>query len=310
MDAYLGDAVLRNALLFCIPILLAAFGELLIERAGILNLAIEGMVSLGASATFVVAYASQAPTTVAVVAGAVASAAIGAALAHLTVDRNLDHATVGLALLVFSLGAASLLYRLVIGVQTTPARVETLTTLKPFLTQIPVIGPILFRQPWPVWIVLLGIVPMWFLLHRTTIGLRLRATGENPRSMDSLGVPVRRIRWSAVLAGSVLIGLAGATYPLILSGGWSEGTIGGRGWLALMVVILARWRVGLLLPAAFLFAYLDAVSFSLAIATHAVPTQVIQMLPFVLAIVVIGSSYGRARAPGSLAKRYDREARV
>lgn len=310
MDAYIGDVVFRNALLFCVPILLAAFGELLIERAGILNLAIEGMVSLGASATFAVAYSTQFPTTVAVAAGAVASAVIGVGLAHLTVDRNLDHATVGLALLVFSLGAGSLLYRLVVGVQATPARVETLTTLKPFLTQVPLIGPVLFQQPWPVWLVLLGILPMWLLLHRTTVGLRLRATGENPRSMDSLGVPVRRIRWSAVLAGSVLIGLAGATFPLILSGGWSEGTVGGRGWLALLVVILARWRVGLLLPAAFLFAYLDALSFSLAIATDAIPTQLIQMLPFLLAIVVIASSYGRARAPGSLGERYDREARA
>lgn len=308
MDAYLGEAVLRSALLLCVPILLAALGELVIERSGTLNLAIEGMVSISAATTFVVAFTSGS-FVLAVICGIGIVVAIGLLFGHMTIDRRLDQTTVGLALLVLGLGGGSLIYRLSIGVDPRPARVETIAPVRSFMEDVPLVGPILFRQPWPVWVALCSVVPVWWILNRTSIGLRLRATGENPKSMDSIGVPVRAIRYGAIAAGAVLIGLAGACYPLLLAGGWSEGTVGGRGWLALMVVILSRWRVELLLPAAFLFAYLDAISFSLAIDTDAIPSQLIQMTPYLVAIIVIATSYGRSSAPRSLAKAYDREAR-
>lgn len=309
MNTYLGATVFQNALLFCVPILLAALGALIMEKGGILNLGIEGMVTLAAATTFVITYETAGNAMSGVLVAVAVTLVVGALLAHLTVDRRLDQATVGLATLVLCLGGASLAYRLVIGVQTSAARIETLPTLQPTLAEIPYVGRIVFQQPWPVWAALAAIIPIWWVINRTNVGLRLRATGENPKSVDSLGISVRRIRYLAVLAGSTLIALAGACYPLLLAGGWAEGTVGGRGWLALLVVILARWRVGLLLPAAFTFAYLDAISFSLAIQTDAIPSQVVQMVPFLAAIVVIASSYGRARAPAALAKAYDREAR-
>jgi simple sugar transport system permease protein len=305
--------LLRTMIVVATPLLVAALGELVLERAGILNLAIEGMVTLGAAAAFVVLFAMAGLTggvALSLLSAATAAAVVGLVLAYLCVGLRANQITVGLGLLIFSLGAASLLYRAVVGVTTSPPRVPTLTPeAVPGLAEIPYLGTVLFRHNLFVYAALLLVVPVWWLLFRTPLGLRIRATGENPKSADSLGLPVQRIRYGAVLAGSALIGLAGAFFPLVLTGGWSESTVGGRGWLALMLVIFGRWRPWQVVAGALLFAYVDAVGFVFAATSRLIPVQFLQMLPYVLAIAVLVQVYQRAQAPAALAKPYDREAR-
>lgn len=295
------------------PLLVAALGELIIERSGILNLSIAGTVALGASATFVTTH--QVGDTVAgVAAGLLAALAVGALigllLAYFTVTLRAPQVTVGLGLFIFGLGAASMLYRAVIGVSTESVRIETLPEIAiPGLSRLPFLGDILFRQNIYVYGAYLMVIPVSWFLFRTPVGLRLRGVGENPKSLDSLGVPVFRMRYLAVIAGSALIGLAGAFFPLSLTGGFDPGSATARGWLALMLVIFGRWRPLQMLLGALLFAYVDALQFKFAVTVKAIPPQFLLMLPYLLAIVVLVRVYGRAEAPAGLTKPYDREAR-
>jgi len=305
--------MLRTMVLVATLLLLGAFGELLLELSGILNLAIEGTETLAAAATFVIVFkiSGNAGIAAGLAGGALAGMAVALLLALFSVTLRANQITVGLALLILGLGAGSFLYRVVVGITTRPTRIRTLAAVPiPLLRHVPVLGTVLFRQNLLVYGTLLIVAPLWWLLFRTPAGLRLRATGENPKAVDSLGLSVQRIRYIAAIAGGALIGLAGAFFPLVLLGGFNQNIIGGRGWLALMLVIFGRWRPLPILLGALLFAYLDALQFQLAARVKAVPTQFLQMLPYVLAILVLVQVYNRARAPAALTLPFDREARL
>jgi ABC-type uncharacterized transport system permease subunit len=304
----------RLMIIAATPLLVAALGELIIERSGVLNLSIAGTVALGASATFVVTH-KVGDSVGGVLAGLAAALAVGALmgllLAYFSVTLRAPQVTVGLGLFVFAVGAASMLYRAVIGVSTESVRVQTLPEVAiPGLSRLPFVGDVLFRHNLFVYGAFLLAIPVGWFLFRTPIGLRLRGVGENPKSLDSLGVPVFRMRYLAVIAGSALIGLAGAFFPLSLTGGFDAGSATARGWLALMLVIFGRWRPMQILIGALLFAYVDALQFKFAVTVKAIPPQFLLMLPYVLAIIVLVRVYGRAEAPSALTKPYDREARV
>ncbi len=309
----LSSELLRTTLIVATPLLLAAMGELILERAGMLNLSIEGMVSLAAATTFCVVFVLGPGLTsvlFGLAAAAVVTMLVGLLYGGMSLSLQANQITVGLGLLILGLGASSLLYRAVVGITTTPPRIATLPTIPvPVLADIPVLGTILFRHNLFVYLGLLTVLPVWFVLYRTRLGLRVRATGENPKSVDSLGLPLQALRYGALLTGTALIGLAGAFFPLVLTGGYADGIAGGRGWLALMLVIFGRWRPWLIALGALLFAYVDAVQFTFAVTSKVIPPQFLRMLPYVLAIVVLVQVYGRAQAPAALAKPYDREAR-
>lgn len=313
IPAILAADMLRTTIMVATPLLIASMGELILERAGILNLAIEGMVSVAAAAAFVVVFSmgDGLPSQLAGL-GAAAGVAVlvGILFAWLCISMQANQITVGLGLLIFGLGAASLLFRAVVGITTVPPRIATLSAIRiPVLAEIPYLGRILFQHNLFVYLGLLTVVPVWWFFYRTPLGLRVRATGENPKSVDSLGLPLQKLRYGAMIAGSALIGVAGAFFPLVLTGGYFDGIAGGRGWLALMLVIFGRWRPWTIAAGALLFAYVDALQFTFAVTSKAIPPQFLRMLPFVLAIIVLVRVYGRAQAPAALAKPYDREAR-
>jgi ABC-type uncharacterized transport system permease subunit len=313
LSGFVDADMLRTTLVVATPLLLAALGELLLERVGLLNLAIEGMVATGASVAFAVVYlaGSSAPGIVgAVAAAAVSGVLIGLVYGWLTLGLQANQITVGLALLIFGLGAASLLYRGVVGITTTPPSIGTLPVWRiPLLSDIPYVGRVLFQHDPFVYLGLLVIVPVWWLLYRTPLGLRLRATGESPKAVDSLGLPLLSLRFSGLVVGSALIGIAGAFFPLSLVGGYSDNIASGRGWLALMLVIFGRWRPWTIMAGALLFAWVEALQFQFGVTTKAIPPQFLRMLPYVLAIIVLVRVYGKAQAPAALTKPYDREAR-
>jgi simple sugar transport system permease protein len=299
----------QQTLVYAAPLVLAAMGELLIERSGVLNIGIEGMMLTGAAVGFIVAV--QTGSVSAGIAAAMAAAGVMAlVLAYYSVDLRGSQITVGLGLFVLGIGLSSLLYRVVFGVRLTPPRVSTLPVLAiPGLADVPVAGPIVFRQNVMVYAALLLVPAVHLFLFKTPLGLRLRAAGENPRAVDTLGIDVFALRRAATVVGGLLIGAAGAYLPIALTGTFNDNMTAGRGWLALMLVIFGRWRPGWALLGALLFASVESFQFKLAMGTKLVPPQFLLMLPYLFAMIVLVWIYRGAQAPAALAVPYDREAR-
>ncbi|MGQ0572346.1 MAG: ABC transporter permease [Armatimonadota bacterium] len=293
-----------------VPLILAAIGEAVTERSGVLNLSIEGTVLVGAVTGFLGAFFSgrlEAGMALAMLSGG----AVAAVLAYYAIALRRDQITVGLTLFVLTVGLASLIYRLFVGVQFVPQRIPTLPRVAlPGLSEIPFLGPILFTQHVLVYVAAALVAAAYVLLTRTTLGLRLQAAGENPRAADAVGIDIFKLRFFATILGGMLIGLAGATLPMTITGTFTEGMSAGRGWIALMLVIFGRWRPGAILVGALLFAYVEALQFRLALEARGIPTQFMLMLPYLFAIVALIRVSRGAEAPQALGRAYDREARV
>jgi ABC-type uncharacterized transport system permease subunit len=299
----------QQTVVYAAPLVLAAMGELLIERSGILNIGIEGMMLVGAAVGFIVAVRTG-NLAAGIAAAMLAGGALALVLAYYSVDLRGSQVTVGLGLFVLGIGLSSLLYRVVFGVRLTPPRVATLPAVAiPGLADVPVVGAIVFKQNVMVYTALLLVLGVHLILFKTPLGLRLRAAGENPRAVDTLGIDVFALRRAATMAGGLLIGAAGAYLPLALTGTFNDNMTAGRGWLALMLVIFGRWRPAWVLLGALLFACVESLQFKLALATRLVPPQFLLMLPYLFALVVLVWIYRGAQAPASLAVPYDREAR-
>jgi general nucleoside transport system permease protein len=299
----------QQMLVYAAPLVIAAMGELAIERSGILNVGIEGMMLVGAVVCFVVAWRTGSAAA-GIGAAMGAAAAMALVLAYYAISLRGSQVTVGLGLYVLGIGLSSLIYRVVFGVRTSPPRVTTLGPLRiPVLAEIPIVGPIVFQQNLLVYLTLALVLALHLVLFHTALGLRLRAAGENPRAVDALGINVFALRYGACIFGGLLIGLGGAYLPLVLTGAFSDNMTAGRGWLALMLVIFGRWRPGLALLGGFLFAGVESLQFKVAMSTRLVPPQFLLMLPYIFAMIVLVRIYSGARAPRALAVPYDREAR-
>lgn len=310
MTLFLDVEIFRLMLVMAAPLVMAALGELLIERSGVLNVGIEGMMAVAAAVAFLTVLRTGSMAA-GLGAGMAAGALLAGVLVYYAVALRASQLTVGLSLFVFGTGLASLVYRAVIGVTMSTPVVETLRAVPvPGLVTLRGVGPVLFAQNLLVYTALLLVPMISIFLFRTTVGLRIRASGENPRALDTVGVSVDALRWGAAVGGGLLIGLAGGYLPLAVTGTYSDGIVGGRGWIALMIVIFGRWSPGWALVGAVLFAYTEALQFKLALVTKAVPPQFFQMLPYLVAIVVLIRVYRGAEPPRALGVPYERESRV
>ncbi len=299
----------QQMLVYAAPLIIAALGELIMERSGILNVGIEGMMLVSAVVCFVVAFRTGS-TLAGIGAAMAASGVMALVLAYYGIGLGGSQITVGLGLYVLGIGLSSLLYRVVFGVRLSPPQVKTLAPVAlPGLADIPVLGPILFHQNLLVYVALLLVPAVHLFLFKTPLGLRIRATGENPRAVDALGINVFALRYGATIAGGCLIGLGGAYLPLALTGTFTDNMVAGRGWIALMLVIFGRWVPHVALLGAFLFAYVESFQFKVAMGTKLVPPQFLLMLPYVFAIIILIQIYRGAKAPRALTVPYDREAR-
>lgn len=302
-------SLLRLAILMSTPLLLAALGELIIERSGILNVAIEGMMSVGAGVGFLVAYFTK-DIFLGALISMVSVSLMGLLFGYFSITLRANQLIIGLGLYIFGLGLPSLLYRIAFGVQMVAPRIDLMPSLAiPGLVSIPFLGPIFFNQPLLVYLTYLLVPILGFILFRTPLGLRLRASGENPRAADTLGVNVFATRYACVIIGSAIIGLAGFFIPAIVTATFTEGIIGGRGWIALQLVIFGRWLPGATISGALLFAYIEALQYRLALISKGIPPQLFQTLPYVVAILVMIQVYQRAEKPAALMQPYNREAR-
>jgi general nucleoside transport system permease protein len=301
------ESFLAAGLVLGTPILLAALGELLVERAGVLNIGVEGLMLGGAFAAALGAWASGSAGV-----GVLAAAATGVALALLfalaTVQLGADQIVAGAAINLLALGATGALYRAILGATGTALVLPTLPALPvPLLRDLPVVGSALFAQHALVDLGLFLTPALALLLRHTGVGLRLRALGDHPRAAASLGLSVRRGRVVTIAAGGALAGLGGAALTLAATNTFVEGITAGRGFIALAVVVFGRWSAWGVLGGALLFGFASALQFQFQAAALAVPYQLFLMLPYVLTLVVLLLSSGEGRAPRALGARYDRE---
>jgi len=309
-DFLLDPQTWRLVLVMAAPLTIAALGELIMERSGILNVSIEGMMTFGAVLAFIVTFRTQSHLAgmLAAMAGGMAMALV---LAYYAITRRASQITTGLALFVLGLGLSALLYRVTIGLRLSPPRVATLPAVEiSGLSAVPVLGGMLFRHNAVVYLAV-ALVPLTSIfLFRTPLGLRIRAMGESPRAVDVLGLSVSGLRYGAVAIGGMLIGLAGAYLPLAITGTFSDGMVGGRGWIALMLVIFGRWLPGLAFLGALLFAFVEALGITVGLATKAIAPQFLLMLPYLFAVLVLVRIYRGAEAPRALGLPYYRESRT
>lgn len=264
------------------PLLFAATGELVVEKSGVLNLGVEGMMIVGAVAGFWAAVATENPVTGFGV-GALAGAVMALLFAFLTQILLSNQTATGLALTLFGLGLSALLGQSFQGIRP-PATPKI--DFGP-LADIPVLGRILFSHDWMVYVSLLMVGVVWFVLNRTRAGLIVRAVGESHEAAHALGYPVVRVRTLALMFGGAMAGLGGAYLSLIRVPQWTEGMTAGAGWIALAIVVFASWRAERVLFGAYLFGGINALQLQLQAAGYAIPVHLLSMAPYVTTIIVL-----------------------
>ena len=283
---------------------LAALGLLINEKSGIVNLGAEGMMLCAAIAGFA-AVVHTGNDWLGFAAGIGAGALLAAAFGLLVIWMNTNQYATGLALSLFGAGFSAFA-----GIKYVQEKLPERPHFSvPLLGDIPVIGPALFRQH-PMVYLAIGLVAwlMWFL-YRSRTGLVLRSVGESPESAHSLGYPVRRIRLAAVIAGGALCGLAGAYISIIYTPLWVEGMVAGKGWIALALTTFATWRPARVLLGAYLFGGVTMLQFQFQGAGVEVPSEVLNMLPYLATIVVLAlisrnPAWIRINMPASLGKPF------
>ena len=290
--------LLASLMVAATPILIAALGELVVERAGVLNLGVEGMMITGAICGFAMAVNTGSP-----VLGFIAAAAGGAGLsllfAFLTQVALANQVASGLALTLFGLGMSALLGQGYQGIKPPPIGKLDI----PLLADIPVLGPILFNHDVMVYAGLALCAAIWAMLKYSRAGLILRAVGENHDAAHALGYKVVRVRVLAIMFGGACAGLGGAYISLIRVPQWTEGMTAGAGWIALALVVFASWKAGRVLLGAWLFGGVTVLQLNLQAAGSALPVEYLSMSPYLITILVLViMSADKSRAPASLGR--------
>jgi len=294
------EAIMLSVIAASTPLLLAAAGELVAERSGVLNLGLEGMMIMGAACAFAGAYLSDS-VVVGALCGVIAGVAMSAIFAFFTLGLAVNQVASGLALTILGTGLSGLIGAGFVGQRITPAPQLHL----PVLTDLPLVGRILFGQDAFVYLSVALVIGIWLFLYRSRAGLVLRAVGDNHTSAHALGYPVLKIRALAVLFGGGCAGLAGAFLPLAYTPFFIPGMTAGRGWIALALVVFASWRPGRLVAGAYLFGAVSILQLHAQALGLGIPSQLMSSLPYlatVIVLVLISRTRGIAgsAAPASL----------
>jgi general nucleoside transport system permease protein len=289
------EAVILTVITASTPLLLAATGELVVERAGVLNLGLEGMMIVGAACGFAGAFLTGS-ILVGALCGILAGMALSAVFAILTLGLAANQVASGLALTILGVGLSGLVGSGYVGQKIVGAPHLYI----PYITDIPFVGRILLGQDAFVYLSVALIAAVWWFLYRTRPGLALRAIGDNHASAHALGYPVLRIRALAVLFGGACAGLGGAYLPLAYTPFWVSGMTAGRGWIALALVVFASWLPWRLAIGAYLFGGVTILQLHAQTAGLGIPSQLMSSLPYlatILVLVAISWMRGRAGSP-------------
>ena len=292
------------------PIIFATLGEIIAERAGVLNLGIEGIMLMGAMTGFLVTLLSGS-LWIGVLAAALVGMALALLMAFLAVYLGLSQHVSGLGITIFSTGLAMFIYRLHFGSPTVPPTVEPFKQLAvPVLSSIPVIGPGLFHQYSLTYIAWLLVPAISIILYKTNIGLKIRTVGENPVVADTVGVNVNLTRTLCLVAGGALMGVGGSFLTLAHQNMFLMDVIGGRGWVAIAMVIFGNWDPFKGTLGALIFGFLDGLQLRLQGLGFHIPFHIFLMIPYLLTIVALIGVSRKASVPAGLLKPYRREEKM
>ena len=297
-------SLLRGTLFAAVPITLGALAGVLCERSGVINIAIEGQFLAGAFTAAVVASVLGSAWW-GLTGGILAGALVGLMLAGLTIRFAADQIVSGVVLIVFATGVTSFLTsQLLAGTPRWNAPVRFQAFALPLLGDLPLLGPIVFDQTVLVYLMLLAVVAVQFGLFRTRWGLRLRSVGEHPAAADTVGIPVLRTRYRAVMLGGVLAGLGGSWFTLEAASQFSKEMTGGRGFIALAAMLVGRYSPVGALGAGLLFGFADALATALQRLPVPIPSSLLRATPYVITIVVVAGLVGRLRVPAADGQPY------
>jgi len=302
-------SLLASTIRLATPILLPALGQIYTQRAGILNLSVEGTMTIGAVAGFAATFYSGS-LWLGILAGMVFGMLFALLMAVLSVTLRANQVIAGIALNILGIGLAVFFYRVIFGIQSLPPQVEPFKMLKiPFLSEIPVIGVIFFQHNIIVYLAFIMVIITWFILEKTTFGLKIKAVGENPKASDSKGISVNKYRYIAILIGGLYAGAAGAFMSIGYLNIFTESIIGGRGFIAVSVVIFARFLPIRAMWGALLFGIASALQLRLQALGIDVANQLMLMLPYALTIIALVLASKKAEFPSAYTIPYSRKER-
>ncbi len=289
------------------PLVLGALCGVLCERAGVVNVSIEGQFLSAAFAAAVVGSLTQS-VVAAMVAAVVAGVAMAALLALFAINYLVNQVVLGVVLNLLAVGITGFLFDQLVQpaseVYNSGPVLEALPI--PGLSGIPFFGAVLFSQSVLAYLAVVSVLVVWLLLYRTTWGLRVRATGEHPEAVDTVGIDVRAIRWSAVLAGGVFAGLGGSFFTLASTGSFSKEFTVGNGFIALAAVIMGRWRPVLATLMCLFFGFVTQMASQLQTLSTPMPSQFLLILPYVATIIAVAGLVGRVRPPAADGIAYEK----
>lgn len=296
--------ILASGIRLATPYLYASIGETFGQRSGVLNLGVEGQMLLGAFAAFYVVLITE-NLWLGVLVAMLVGAAMGLAMAYVTVNLSAEQGISGIGFFLFGLGLSDLLFQKLVG------NVETVKGFPPIyfpvLSDIPVIGEIFFSHNIMVYGAYLLVPIALFVLNKTTLGLKIRSVGENPDAADSLGVSVARVRYFTVILGGTLSGLAGASLSIALLNVFQQNMTSGLGFIAVALVYFGAWRPFGVLGGALLFSMVSSLQLWIQVKGVAIPSDIAVMMPYVLTILVLAATASKVRAPSALTKPFERE---
>ncbi len=275
--------ILAGTMAAATPLVFAGLGELVVERTGVINLGVEGMMLIGAIAGFAFCAETNLGVWAGLLAGAVAGMVTALLFAVLALSLAANQAACGLALTIFGVGLSAF-----IGQHYVSASLPGLQPLNiPGLSGIPVLGPVLFHQTYVVYLSIIAFVIIAWVLAKTRLGLILKAVGESPESAHAMGFHVLAIRYGAVLFGGAMAGIGGAYLSTVYTPLWVENMVAGRGWIAIALVVFATWKPARLMLGAYLFGGVTILQFQAQALGINLPVQLLASLPYVATIIVL-----------------------
>lgn len=306
---------LNAGIRLAMPTACAAAGEAFAERAGVLNLGLEGMMLGGALGSFLVSLETG-NAWIGFLAAPLVGAAMALGMGLFTIKLKAEQVVAGITVVLLASSLTSFLYQELFEIQTAPPRIERLPVVEvPLLADLPLLGPVLFRQNVLVYVSVALIAGVWLLLFRTRLGLAARAVGESPSSADSNGVPVDRVRMLALVVSGAMAGVGGGVLVIAQLGFYQDLVTAGRGWIAIALVYFSRWNPAWALGGALLFGVVDALQLRIQAAGggfhNPIPFEVFQALPYLVTLVVLiiaAKRQRRVNQPAALGVPYEKEA--
>jgi ABC-type uncharacterized transport system permease subunit len=295
--------ILASGFRLATPYLYASLGETFGQKSGVLNLGVEGIMLLGAFAAFYTTFITE-NLWLGLLAAIIVGGIMGLAVAVINVTLKAEQGISGIGVFLFGLGMSELLFQKTLGTVETVSGFSSIYI--PYLSDIPIIGEIFFQQNLLVYVAYIMVPVSWFVLGKTTLGLKIRAVGENPEAADTLGVSVNGIRYFTQVFGGIMSGIAGASLSIALLNVFQQNLTSGLGFIAVALVYFGGWRPLGVLVGSLIFSLVNALQLWVQVLNIPIPSDIAVMMPYVLTILALVIAVQRVRPPSALTKPYER----